>query len=105
MARKRMMEAVPEATVVITNPTHLAIALKYEEGMQAPTVVAKGAGFVAQKIKAVAKENGIPLVENKPLARTIFKSTEIGDFIPAELYRAVAEILAYVYRLKGLAGA
>jgi flagellar biosynthetic protein FlhB len=102
MARKRMMEAVPEATVVITNPTHLAIALKYEEGMPAPVVVAKGAGFVAQKIRSIATDNDIPLVENKPLARTIFKSTEIGDFIPAELYRAVAEILAYVYRLKGL---
>ena len=102
MARKRMMEAVPEATVVITNPTHLAIALKYEEGMSAPTVVAKGAGFVAQKIKAIATENDIPLVENKPLARAMFKSTEVGDFIPADLYRAVAEILAYVYRLKGL---
>ena len=95
MARQRMMEAVPEATVVITNPTHLAIAIKYEEGMQAPTVVAKGAGFVAKKIKSIAIENGIPTVENKPLARTMFKSTEIGDFIPADLYRAVAEILAY----------
>jgi flagellar biosynthetic protein FlhB len=102
MARRRMMEAVPEATVVITNPTHLAIALKYEEGMHAPTVVAKGAGFLAQKIKTIAVENDVPLVENKPLARTIFKSTEIGDYIPAELYRAIAEILAYVFRLKGL---
>jgi flagellar biosynthetic protein FlhB len=105
MARRRMMEAVPGATVVITNPTHLAIALKYEEGMHAPQVIAKGAGFVAQKIKALAAENDIPLVENKPLARTMFKSTEIGDFVPAELYRAVAEILAYVYRLKGMVGA
>jgi flagellar biosynthetic protein FlhB len=105
MARKRMMEAVPDATVVITNPTHLAIALKYEEGMSAPTVVAKGAGFVAQKIKAIATENDIPLVENKPLARAMFKLTEVGDFIPADLYRAVAEILAYVYRLKGLVNA
>jgi flagellar biosynthesis protein FlhB len=102
MARRRMMEAVPEATVVITNPTHLAIALKYEEGMRAPAVVAKGAGFIAQKIKSLAVENDIPLMENKPLARAMYKSTEIGDFIPAELYRAVAEILAYVYRLKGL---
>jgi flagellar biosynthetic protein FlhB len=101
MARRRMMEAVPEATVVITNPTHLAIALKYEDGMHAPQVIAKGAGYVAQKIKAIAAENDIPQVENKPLARTIFKSTEVGDYIPAELYRAVAEILAYVYRLKG----
>ncbi|BBO66773.1 flagellar biosynthetic protein FlhB [Desulfosarcina alkanivorans] len=105
MARKRMMEAVPEATVVITNPTHLAIALKYEEGMSAPVVVAKGAGFVARKIKDIAAANDIPLVENKPLARAMFKSTEIGDFIPADLYRAVAEILAYVYRLKGLVNA
>ena len=105
MARRRMMEAVPGATVIITNPTHLAIALKYEEGMHAPQVVAKGAGFVAQKIKALAAANNIPLVENKPLARSMFKSTEIGDFIPADLYRAVAEILAYVYRLKGMVGA
>ena len=104
MARRRMMEAVPDATVVITNPTHLAIAIKYEDGMHAPQVIAKGAGFVAQKIKDLAAENDIPLMENKPLARTLFKSTEIGDYIPAELYRAVAEILAYVYRLKGLAG-
>ena len=102
MARRRMMEAVPEATVVITNPTHLAIAVKYEDGMPAPTVVAKGSGFVAQKIKAVAIEHDVPVVENKPLARTMFKSTDIGDYIPADLYRAVAEILAYVYRLKGL---
>jgi flagellar biosynthesis protein FlhB len=104
MARRRMMEAVPEATVVITNPTHLAIALKYDDGMHAPQVIAKGAGFVAQKIKSIAAENDIPLVENKPLARTMYKSIEIGDFIPADLYRAVAEILAYVYRLKGMAG-
>lgn len=103
MARKRMMEAVPGATVVITNPTHLAIALAYEEGMHAPTVVAKGAGFVARKIKTLAQENDVPTVENKPLARVLYKSTEIGDFIPPDLYRAVAEILAYVYRLKGLA--
>ena len=102
MARRRMMEAVPEATVVITNPTHLAVAIKYEEGMPAPVVVAKGAGFIAQKIKAIAAENDVPMVENKPLARTMFKATEIGDHIPAELYRAVAEILAYVYRLKGI---
>jgi flagellar biosynthetic protein FlhB len=105
MARRRMMEAVPDATVVITNPTHLAIALKYEEGMPAPQVVAKGAGFVAQKIKSIAAENDIPLVENKALARTVFQSTEINDYIPANLYRAVAEVLAYVYRLKGFVNA
>ncbi len=103
MARRRMMEAVPAATVVITNPTHLAIALKYENGMPAPTVVAKGAGFIAEKIKSIASENKVPVVENKPLARAMFQSTDIGDFIPADLYRAVAEILAYVYRLKGYA--
>lgn len=102
MAKKRMMESVPGATVVITNPTHLAIALKYEKGMPAPVVIAKGAGFIAQKIKAIASENDVPLVENKPLARAMFKAVEIGDAIPAELYQAVAEVLAYVYRLKGL---
>jgi len=102
MARKRMMEAVPQATVVITNPTHLAIALKYEmEEMVAPQIMAKGAGFVAEKIKEIAKENNIPIIEQKPLAQALFKSVEPGDLIPAELYRAVAEILAYVYRLKG----
>ncbi len=102
MARRRMMEAIPEATVVITNPTHLAIAIQYEDGMHAPTVVAKGAGFVAQRIKEIAKENNIPIVEQKPLARAMFKNVEIGDFVPADLYRAVAEILAYVYRLKSM---
>ena len=102
MARKRMMEAVPEATVVITNPTHLAIAIKYEEGMHAPTILAKGAGHIAEKIRQIAKENDIPVIEEKPLAQTLFKTAEIGDFIPANLYRAVAEILAYVYRLKAM---
>ncbi len=104
MAMRRMMEAVPDATVVITNPTHLAIALKYEDGMHAPQIVAKGAGYVAQKIKSIAADHEVPLVENKPLARTLFKVVEIGDFIPADLYKAVAEILAYVYRLRGMAG-
>ncbi|MDL2275263.1 flagellar biosynthesis protein FlhB [Desulfosarcina sp. OttesenSCG-928-G10] len=102
LARHRMMEAVPGATVVITNPTHLAIAIRYEEGMHAPTVVAKGAGLIAEKIKEIAEAHSIPHVENKPLAQTLFKSTEIGDFIPVDLYKAVAEVLAYVYRLKGL---
>ena len=105
MARRRMMEAIPEATVVITNPTHLAIALKYEDGMPAPQIVAKGAGFVAQKIRELAAENDVPLVENKPLARTLYKVVEIGGYIPADLYKAVAEVLAYVYRLRGMAGA
>jgi len=104
MAARRMMSAVPDADVVITNPTHLAIAIKYNaKEMFAPQVVAKGAGLVAEKIKAIAMENNVPVVENKPLARTLFKSTEVDDFVPADLYRAVAEVLAYVYRLKGTA--
>jgi flagellar biosynthetic protein FlhB len=105
MARRRMMEAVPEADVVITNPTHLAIALKFDaREMIAPRVVAKGAGFVAQRIREVAAENQIPIIEEKPLAQALFKMVEIGGYIPAELYRAVAEVLAYVYRLKGMYG-
>ena len=105
MARRRMMEAVPDADVVITNPTHLAIALKFDaQEMIAPRVLAKGAGFVAQRIRDIAEENQIPIVEEKPLAQGLFKMVEIGDYIPAELYRAVAEVLAYVYRLKGMYG-
>ena len=96
-----MMEQVPEADVIITNPTHLAIALRYEaEKMMAPKVIAKGAGFIAEKIKSIAEEKGIPVLEHKSLARTLFKSVELGAFIPAELYKAVAEVLAYVYNLK-----
>jgi flagellar biosynthetic protein FlhB len=103
MARRRMMEAVPEADVVITNPIHLAVALKFDAGeMIAPTVVAKGSGHIAERIKSIAADHQVPVVEDKPLAQAIFKMVEIGDFIPAELYRAVAEVLAYVYRLKGL---
>ncbi|MBF0274218.1 MAG: flagellar biosynthesis protein FlhB [Nitrospinae bacterium] len=101
MARKRMMQEVPTADVVITNPTHFAIALKYEEGMHAPTVVAKGQDKIALKIREIAMENNVPIVEDKPLARSIFKTTEIGDIIPPELYQAVAEVLAYIYKLKG----
>jgi flagellar biosynthetic protein FlhB len=103
MAARRMMAAVPEADVVITNPVHLAVALKFDAGqMVAPTVVAKGAGPVAQKIKNVAREHQVPIVEDKPLAQALHKMVEIGEFIPVELYRAVAEVLAYVYRLKGM---
>jgi len=103
MSRRRMMESVPEADVVITNPTHLAVALKFDsEKMIAPKIVAKGAGKIAERIKEIADENHVPILENKPLARTLFKIAEIGDYIPAELYQAVAEILAYVYRLKGM---
>jgi len=101
MARKRMMQDVPKATVVVTNPTHLAIALAYRrEEMEAPQVVAKGAGYVAERIKAIAQEHAIPLVENKPIAQQLFKTIDIGETIPEGLYKAVAEILAYVYRLE-----
>ena len=105
MARRRMMDAVPEADVVITNPTHLAIALKFDaREMIAPRVLAKGSGHIAQRIREIAAENKIPLFEQKPLAQALYKMVEIGDYIPAELYRAVAEVLAYVYRLKGMYG-
>ena len=103
-ARRRMMDEVPEADVVITNPTHYAIAVKYDpEVMEAPMVVAKGQNLIAQKIKEIARENGIPCVENKPLAQTLFKAAEIGQEIPQDLYKAVAEVLAYVFRLRGTA--
>jgi flagellar biosynthetic protein FlhB len=102
MARNRMMAAVPKADVVITNPTHLAVALQYDhESMEAPVVVAKGAGFVAERIREIAKEHGVMVVENKLVARSLFKLVDIGKQIPADLYRAVAEILALVYRAKG----
>ena len=101
MARKRMMADVPNADVIITNPTHYAVALSYKmESMEAPKVIAKGVGFLALKIRELAQEHGIPLVENKPLAQTLYKSVEIGDYIPGNLYKAVAEILAYVYKAK-----
>ena len=101
MARKRMMGDVPQADVVITNPTHLAIALKYDStAMTAPKLLAKGAGKVAERIKDLAKENHIPVLENKEIARSLYRLVDIGQEIPADLYQAVAEILAYVYRLK-----
>jgi len=100
-ARKRMMAAVPKAAVVITNPTHLAVALAYDqERMIAPTVVAKGAGYVAAKIKEVALAHGVPIVENKPVAQLLYKMVDIDACVPENLYRAVAEILAFVYRLR-----
>jgi flagellar biosynthetic protein FlhB len=103
MAQRRMMEAIPSADVVITNPTHFAIAIKFDaKKMAAPQVVAKGADYIALRIREIAEAHNVPLVENKPLARALFRSAEIGDFIPEELYRAVAEVLAYVYRLKGI---
>jgi flagellar biosynthetic protein FlhB len=101
-AYQQMMAAVPTSDVVITNPTHLAIALKFNpEEMAAPRVVAKGADFVAERIREVAREHRVPVVENKTLARALYKTAEIGDYVPVDLYRAVAEVLAYVYRLKG----
>lgn len=101
MARKRMMQAVRKADVIITNPTHIAVALIYDKSkMAAPKVVAKGADFIAQKIKEVAAQAGVPLVENVPLARTLYKTVKVGQHIPHALYQAVAEVLAYVYRLK-----
>ncbi|MBU3180631.1 fused FliR family export protein/FlhB family type III secretion system protein [Clostridium psychrophilum] len=101
MATSRMMQQVPDATVVITNPTHLAIAIKYEQGGEgAPTVTAIGADNVAIKIKEVASANDVPIIENKPLARLIYSELEIGSEIPTEMYQAVAEILAVVYKLK-----
>lgn len=96
MARNRMMSEVPLANVVLTNPTHLAIALRYEAGRGAPKVVAKGSGSVAATIREIARTNRIPVVEDKPLARALFRVCEIGEEIPAELYMAVARILAYV---------
>lgn len=102
ISQRRMMQSVADATVVITNPTHLAIALKYEENsdMEAPKVVAKGADYIAIKIKTLAKENNIPIVENKPLARMMYDRVEIDEDIPQDLYQGVAEILAIVMKLK-----
>ena len=100
MAMNRMMKEVPEADVIVTNPTHYAVALKYKAGMKAPEVVAKGQDLVAQKIKDIAREHRVTIVENKPLARALYAAVEVGGIVPPELYQAVAEVLAYVYRLK-----
>ena len=100
MAMSRMMREVPKADVIVTNPTHFAVALRYAEGMRAPEVIAKGQDYVALKIKEVARETGVTIVENKPLARALYASVEIGGTVPPELYKAVAEVLAYVYHLK-----
>lgn len=101
MARGRMMANVSKATVVVTNPTHLAIAIEYNEGMKAPKVLAKGPYHVAEKIVQIARENHIPVVQNIPLARAIYKTIEIGQEISSDLYLAMAEVLAYVYKIKG----
>lgn len=100
MAMGRMMADIPESTVVITNPTHIAIVLRYDEKKdQVPVVTAKGADHVAAKIRELAKEHDIPIIENKPLARTMYKEIEIGETIPMDLYKAIAEILALVYEI------
>jgi flagellar biosynthetic protein FlhB len=101
MARGRMMANVPKATVVITNPTHLAVAIEYQDGMRAPKVLAKGPYRVAERIVKIAKEHHIPVIQNIPLARALYKTIDIGQEISPELYLAMAEVLAYVYKLRG----
>lgn len=100
MAMARMMQEVPKADVIITNPTHFAVALKYSSGMVAPLVIAKGQDLVALRIKEIAREADVAIVENKPLARALYAAANVGDMVPPELYKSVAEVLAYVYRLK-----
>lgn len=101
-SRRRMMQAVPQADVVITNPTHFAVALRYEpDKFDAPYVVAKGEDYLAQKIKEIARENHVEIVENKPLARMLYHNVEIGAQVPPELFQAVAEVLAMVYSMRG----
>ncbi len=101
MSQKRMMVDVPTADVIITNPTHISIVLKYDsENMISPTIIGKGADNLAMKIREIAKENHIPIVENVPLARALYKSVKVGEAVPRTLYKAVAEVLAFVYKLK-----
>ncbi|WP_349357529.1 flagellar biosynthesis protein FlhB [Stappia sp.] len=99
-SRKRMMAAVPEATVVVTNPTHYAVALKYEQGMQAPICVAKGTDQIALKIREIARDNEVPVIENPPLARALHALLDIDQEVPEEQYRAVAEVIGFVYRMR-----
>lgn len=101
-SRRRMMQQLPEADVVITNPTHYAVAIKYDpDKYDAPYVLAKGENYLAQRIKEIARENDVEIVENKPLARMLYANVDIGGLVPPELYQAVAEVLAFVYHLKG----
>lgn len=105
-SRRRMMQDIPNADVVITNPTHLAVAIRYDKlTHEAPVVVAKGADYLAQKIKDIARDSDVEIVENKPLARMLYHNVDLGAEIPPELYQMVAEVLAYVYNLKGKTGA
>lgn len=99
-AKRRMMSAVPKATVVITNPTHFAVALRYESGMSAPQCVAKGTDAVALRIRAIATENDVPIVENPPLARALYRAVDVDETIPGEHFKAVAEVIGFVMRLK-----
>lgn len=102
MALQRMMQEIPKADVIITNPTHFAVALQYDgSSMEAPQIIAKGQDYVALRIREIAKEHGVMIMENKPLARALYSRAEIGDQIPADLFQAVAEVLSYVYKLKG----
>jgi flagellar biosynthetic protein FlhB len=98
-ARRRMMGAVPTADVIVTNPTHFAVALAYKSGMGAPKVVAKGRGDIALKIREIGAQNGVPMLEAPPLARALYRHTELDQEVPSALYAAVAEVLAYVYQL------
>jgi flagellar biosynthetic protein FlhB len=103
IAYKRMMQDVPKADVVITNPTHLAVAIKYESSsMSAPKVVAKGADIIAQRIREIAEEHGVPMIEDKPLAQALYKTVDVGEQVPEKLFQAVAQVLAYIYRLKNM---
>ena len=102
VSMRRMMQDLPQADVVITNPTHYAVAIKYDPKVaDAPLVIAKGEDYLAARIKEVARENHVEIVENKPLARMLYANVEIGEAVPPELYQAVAEVLAFVYQLQG----
>jgi flagellar biosynthetic protein FlhB len=102
LSNRKMIEKTKTATVVITNPTHYAVALKYEIGMSAPVIVAKGVDFLALRMREVAKKQDIPIVENKPLARTLYKVLEVGQEIPESLYKAISEVIRYVFKTKGI---
>jgi flagellar biosynthetic protein FlhB len=103
LSRARMMDAVPSADVVVTNPTHYSVALKYEAGNEAPVVVAKGVDNLAFKIREIAREHGVMVVPDPPLARTLYASVDVDRQIPEDLFQAVAQLLAYVYRIAGAA--
>jgi flagellar biosynthetic protein FlhB len=97
--RRRMLQDTKKATVVVTNPTHFAVALEYRDDMPAPIVVAKGQNLLAQQMKEIARWDGIPIIENPPLAQSLYKTVEVGQAIPEKLYAAVAEVLAYIFRM------